>query len=237
MATRIINRGGTWKEFTAAMGLEQDLPYQLKWNVESMTTYDLIIGLMEFSGAFARWESGECPRNSHPTLWTPKNPPVDPSGDVHMGVAGQGSGGEGQGGIPSGVAASDGSMDRGITRASVHVPGGMTHRPSGAPLAFAREHQLPPSTASQGIIAASASGANSRITKVEEDIHGLRHDVAGLRHQIDRLDQGSLSTQMSLSLLLENAGFTKEKIQERMAVEQAALSAARGDLPSVPSSS
>ena len=113
----------------------------------------------------------------------------------------------------------------------------MTHRPSRAPLGFPREHQLPPSTASQGIIAASASGANSRITKVEEDIHGLRHDVAGLRHQIDRLDQGSLSTQMSLSLLLENAGFTKEKIQERMAKEQAALSAAREDPPSVPSSS
>ena len=119
IATRIINTGGTWKQFAAAMGLEPDLPYQIKWDVASMTTYDLVIGLMEYSGGFARWESGECPRNTHPTLWTPQNPLVDSSGEVHMGVAGQGSGGGVQGCMPSGVAASDGSMDRGITRASV----------------------------------------------------------------------------------------------------------------------
>ena len=154
MATRIINTGGTWRQLAAAMGLEPDLQYKIKWDVESTTSYALIIGLMEYLGGFAQWESGECPRNTHPTLWTPKNPPVDSVSDVHMGVEGQGSGGGGQVQVPSGLAAGDNSMDRGITRASDQAT-----------------HQLPPSTASQGIIAASVSGANSRITKVEEDIH------------------------------------------------------------------
>ena len=53
IATRIINTGGTWKQFAAAMGLDPELPCQNKWDVASMTTYDLIIGLMEYSGGFA----------------------------------------------------------------------------------------------------------------------------------------------------------------------------------------
>ena len=213
--------------FFACHGFEADLPVQLNWPVAEMTTYDIILGIIEFAGGFARWETGACPRSSLPTLWSKTIPPNSSPTEMEV---------EGQGVTPAGVAAAatDASMDRGVTQASAHGPAGMTHRPATTSSLFpvAREHQLPPSLPlPHGVLATSANDVHLRISRVEGDISGLRHDVEGLKGNMERLEQGSQLTGLSLTLLLEKAGFTPEVIAERMARERASQCAARGGIP------
>ena len=108
-------------------------------------------------------------------------------------------------------------MDRGVTLTSERPPQGLTCRPSGTQLPFPGDPRMPIGMGVRGMVVADASTTDRRITKVEGDLQGLRSDVASLKHSVNRLDASSENTALSLSFLLEAAGFTPEKIAARLA--------------------
>ena len=63
------HKKGWYMEFAGGLGLDPNIPINNNWSLESTSAYDSIIGVMEYDGDFARCDTGECPRSSHPTIW------------------------------------------------------------------------------------------------------------------------------------------------------------------------